>query len=155
MMGAGPFFLADMDIAEQRYRGRPSSIKMRIAVFYLGDLEVEIIAQSNDEPSQYREALDRCADIPAAGLFHHYGIATDNFDTSYKRHLAQGGTEAWLGVFPPIGRVAYIDAVATAGCYLEIFEPSVVFDNVRLAMKNITKQWDGRDIRRPLESAFS
>src|SRR5690606_1258129 len=59
LFGAGPFYVFDVPaMPGQTHRGQPSSIDLRIAFGFSGGLLIELLQQTNDAPSVFREMIE-------------------------------------------------------------------------------------------------
>lgn len=146
VLGVGPWFCFEpVRIDWFRHRGAASSVEMSVALANSGDLQIELIQQTNDAPSMYREFL-------AAGRegLQHVAYWTTDYQALHDRALSLGyrvGHEGQIG--GEKGRFAYFDTEAHPGTVVEISDISgpkgAFFDLVRQAAVG----WDGGDpIRR-------
>ena len=154
-MAAGPMFLGDFRLQNQTYRGKPTDVAMTVALFFQGDVQIELIKQTNDAPGAYLEVLNRHTHIPRAGIFHHHAITVDNFDETYARLLAQGGKESFMSNLPGAGRLTYVDMTETLGHYIEFWENNEDLNAINRRMKDACAQWDGKDSLRAFESLYA
>lgn len=140
VLGVGPWFCFEpVTIDWFRHRGRESDLAMSVALANSGDLQIELIQQTNEAPSMYREFL-------AAGRegLQHVAYWTSDYQALYDRALALGyrvGHEGQIG--GEKGRFAYFDTETHPGTVVEISDISgpkgVFFEHVRLAAVD----WDG------------
>ncbi len=115
---------------------------MSIALANSGDLQIELIQQTNDAPSLYRDFLDAGHE----GL-QHLAFWTVDYQGLYDRALAEGygvGHEGQIGGAQ--GRFAYFDTPsAHPGAMVEISDISGnkgrFFEHIRRA----ALAWDGAD----------
>lgn len=134
-LGVGPFFvLADVAMVDPVYRGRPCEARIDIALANSGNLQIELVKQTNDAPSIYREWLD----LGNLGL-HHVGFFVDDI-------------EACVAALDPVperlqhGRnFCYIDTEAHPGTIAELIALDQgmrgLFDSIRSA----SVDWDGTE----------
>lgn len=148
-MRAGPFYVADFRLGNQVFRGVPTDGTMTVALTYHGEVQVEIIAPTNDAPSPYVEWLDRVDSVPAAGLYHHFLIDTDTYDATCTRLLAGGAREGLRATLGDGRRMTYLDGSATVGCYIEVIESGEASARLSRQMRHECACWDGSD---PLRS---
>ena len=106
---------------------------------------MEIIEPTNDAPSPYREALDRAAVVPSAGLFHHFLVDTADFEGTCRRLLDGGALEGLRATLPDGRRMTYIDATAVIGSYVEVIEGGSASAAVSARMREECAEWDGSD----------
>ncbi len=84
--GIGPWYIAErIPLDYFQYRGSDSDIDIGIATAFTGSLEIELIVQHNDSPSDYVAALER----PITGV-HHVSFFPRNYDQSLTSLLDQG-----------------------------------------------------------------
>lgn len=139
-LGVGPWFVARGVRPENfTYRGEPADLAMDVAVANSGDTQVELIQQTNDAPSMYRDFLDAGHE----GL-QHVAYWTTDYQDLYDRALAAGFTVGQEGAIGgPRGRFCYLDTGAQPGTVVEISDVSgpkaALFDYVRKA----AAAWDG------------
>lgn len=149
--GIGPFYVGDFLLDNQTYRGQTTTMGMRVALGYLGDMQIELIGQTDDQPSVYREWIERHPVIPRGGLYHHYFLLTDDYDATAARLVAQGAECAFTCSMPGGGRLSYFDTTATLGHYVETsdrFEPWLeMFERLKAS----ARYWNGTRPVRPLE----
>ena len=139
-LGVGPWFLTRGVKPEGfTYQGEPSDMEMDVAVGNSGDIQIELIQQTNDAPSMYGDFLDAGHE----GL-QHVAYWTTEFQDLYDRARAAGftvGQEGALG--GPQGRFCYFDTGAQPGTVVEISDlagpKALLFDYV----KNAAQAWDG------------
>ena len=82
----GPWFLLEHFTGEDaQYRGQPTNVDVSIAMGFAGHMMFELIQQRNDAPSVYRDTIAK-----QGYGFHHWGIATWNFDADVERYRASG-----------------------------------------------------------------
>lgn len=146
--GAGPFFVIDTAFHDVSHRGRPARFPLTTAHGQLGDLQIELMLQVDDEPSVVRERF-------AAGEtgLHHVAGFTDDLEGSLREHIAAGHATAMRATSEYGLRIAFVDTVAAYGHMWELYEQHApthaFFDRVAAAARD----WDGkdpvRDARRP------
>jgi hypothetical protein len=82
----GPWFLLpNFSGIDPKYRGKPSKADVALAMSFAGHMNVELIQPNDDSPSVYREVLE--ARGPG---FHHWGVASANFDRDLERYRSAG-----------------------------------------------------------------
>lgn len=131
----GPFFvMRDVAMVDPMYRGAPCEASIDLALANSGDLQIELVTQTNRAPSIYQEWIDE----GRYGL-HHLGFFVDDLDACV----------AALDPQPEMlqhGRgFCYLDTRAHPGTITELIAPSPelggLFDMIRAAGRD----WDGRD----------
>lgn len=141
--GAGPFFAFREVEVELLYRGRPSGLKVSLAIGQLGDYQIELVQQHCDRPSALRDSFpDPLA--PDACILQHLGMNIADFDGSMAAVRDQGLAVAMEGTFME-WRFAYIDTRDLLGFMSEFNEitdgSTRYFANIAAAAKS----WDGSD----------
>ena len=137
----GPWFLLEHFTGEEPvYRGNPSHADVAIAMSFAGHMNVELIQPNNDAPSVYREHVER-----RGWGFHHWGVATWNFDREIARYAANGHALAFLARVPSGGRVGYLDTTDVLPGYTEFIELGGAFEEVFGRFYRASIDWNGRD----------
>jgi glyoxalase/bleomycin resistance protein/dioxygenase superfamily protein len=141
VLGIGPFFLIDSSIIENpRYRGEQTDLAITAALSYSGSMCVEIIQQSCDSASVYREVMDK-----RGPGFHHWGVMTEDFDNEIKRYEAIGYPLAFSGKVTIGGRFAYMDSYDDLGGMVELIELTPVVKELFEGLQAAAQDWDGND----------
>ena len=137
----GPWFLLDhFTGTDPKYRGRDSKADVSLAMSFAGHMNVELIQPNDDEPSVYREWIER-----RGYGFHHFGLATANFDRDLAKYRAAGHEVAFLAGVPSGGHVAYLDTTAVMPGYVELIELGGLFEPVFGRFYRESIGWDGSD----------
>jgi len=137
----GPWFLLDhFSGIDPIYRGRASKADVSIAMGFAGHMNVELIQPNDDEPSVYKEFIDR-----HGYGFHHWGIGSVDLDGDIARYQARGHALAFLAGVPSGGRVGYMDTTADLPGYVEFIELGAGFDAVFGRFYRESQNWDGKD----------
>jgi len=137
----GPWFLLDhFTGVDPVYRGQPSKADASLAMSFAGHMMIELIQQHNDAPSVYRETIDR-----RGYGFHHWGVATNNFDRDLAEYHAAGYETGFFARVPTGGRVAYMDTTAHLPGMVELIELGAAFDPAFSGFYRATIGWDGKD----------
>lgn len=141
---AGPFFhFPEWRGGDPVYRGRPSTAAVTIAMGFAGRMQIELIQPLDEEPSVYKELLDR-----SGPGFHHLGVASEDIDADVARYEKDGWTLAFrAGVGN--GEVAYLDGGPARPGMIELIEASSGLDASFTAMWRASLDWDGTDPLRP------
>ncbi|MCL7466731.1 VOC family protein [Phaeovulum sp. NW3] len=86
--GIGPWFVAErVPVETCTYRGQPLKLEMSIALANSGDVQIELIQQTNSEPSMYSEWLRR---NPEGDVPHHYSSWSDRYDEVFATAISLG-----------------------------------------------------------------
>ena len=141
----GPWFLIDhFTGVEPIYRGQPSQADVALAMSFAGHMNVELIQVNNRAPSVYQEGIDR-----RGYGFHHFGIASGNFDKDVERYRGGGSELAFSLKVPSGGRVAYMDTTASLPGMVELIELGSAFEPTFNRFYRASIGWDGQDPVRP------
>jgi hypothetical protein len=137
----GPWFLIpEFTGVEPTYRGQPSKAKIALAMSFAGHMNVELIQTLDDEPSVYREVIQK-----RGYGFHHHGIATKDFDHEVERYRNEGYEVALHLKVPSGGRVAYLDTTKDLPGMTEIIELGADFEPTFNRFYRASIGWDGSD----------
>lgn len=145
-LGLGPFFvIRHFAVHDVIYRGKPAVLDLDVALVFRGSMCFELIQQHNQAPSVYRELVE------SRGYgFHHFGIATRQFDADLARRAKAGAEITSSGTTGFGSRVAYLDTVATLGGATELIEMTPPVEDLFGMMYHAAESWDGRDPVRAL-----
>jgi len=118
LLQAGPWFHApNYELSDALYCGTPSTMTMSVAIGFAGHMSIELIQQTNDAPSVYRDVQQR-----QGYGFHHWGLATLDFDHDVQRYLAKGYELKFSGRSPRGIRLAYFDSNGELPGMIELIE---------------------------------
>jgi hypothetical protein len=145
----GPFFTGRLEMVEQIFRGKPTNAEISIVIFYYGSMQIELIEQLNDSPSPYNEWLSKLSHVPVGGSFHHFMIDHSDFDATTERWIAAGCKEAFVAKSHGY-RIAYLDAAATTGGFVELIDEIPAWRAMCREMLAISQSWNGERPRRRL-----
>lgn len=140
-MKVGPFVLIQNATRDRHFfhRGQLTPVEMDLAFSYLGDVQIEIICQTNSAPSLYQEFL-------ASGRegVHHVGFWPDNFEESC-RELERSGCELVSSVNASTGsvHVKYYSAPQCLGLMLEVAPMTPDRVQYFAGIKALADHWDG------------
>ena len=140
-LNVGPWFLLDHFTGEEPlYRGKPSKADIALAMSFAGHMNIELIQPLDDAPSVYRDGIAK-----HGYGFHHWGVATWNFDQDVERYRAAGHELAFFLRVPSGGRVAYMDTTAVLPGFVEFIELGAAFEAVFSKFYRASIGWDGKD----------
>jgi hypothetical protein len=140
-LGVGPWFVTGPFVtAEGRYRGEPTNLKVTLAIGFAGHIMVELIQQHNDVPSVFSEVIAK-----RSYGFHHFAIASPDFDYDVARYTAMGYEAAFLDRSPRGVRIAYMDAVDDVTGMIELIEMTPALETLYTKWQQASVDWDGRD----------
>jgi hypothetical protein len=141
-MGIGPWSVTEhFKPNDMRYRGQPTAPDVTIGMSYSGQLNVELIQQRDDTPSVYRETQ-----LKRGYGFHHWGVATANFDRDLARYRERGIEVAFSMTLSSGIRLAYLDTTEHLAGMIELIE---INDGVRSSftrMFRAAREWDGKTL---------
>jgi hypothetical protein len=140
VMGVGPFFLLD-HIAPKgsTFRGKPTAIELSIALSQSGPVQIELIQQHNDAPSQFSEMLARGIEGQ-----HHVAFWTDTFDADLAKYLGQG-LEVLSTANAAPDRNVFFTVEGHPGTLIELSETSGPKGRFFERIAEIAARWDGKD----------
>jgi hypothetical protein len=137
----GPWFLLEhFTGVDPVYRGEPSRADVAIAMSFAGHMNIELITPNNDAPSVYSEHAKR-----VGWGFHHWGMATWQFDRDVERYRGAGHELVFLAKVPSGGRVGYMDTTDVLPGYTEFIELGGAFEDVFGRFYRASVGWDGTD----------
>jgi methylmalonyl-CoA/ethylmalonyl-CoA epimerase len=139
VMGAGPFFVISGMAAASRYLGAPSNPVIDIALGHWGDIQIEIIRQTNDDPSLYKAWRD----AGGAGV-HHICIAVPDIAAA-QQLAAEKGMEIVLTGAANGAEWVYVDTGGGPGTIVEIIQHSVASQGLMDVGRAAARGWDGSD----------
>jgi catechol 2,3-dioxygenase-like lactoylglutathione lyase family enzyme len=146
----GPFVLFKNATKGREFihRGQNSPVEMDLAFSYVGELQIEIISQTNSAPSPYSEFIGSGRE----GV-HHVAFWPDDFDGACAA-LEQSGSDLVCSIYAPNGggHVNYYTAPAHLGVMLEV--APMTAERVRYfgGIKALADNWDGTRPVRPYGS---
>ncbi len=114
--GVGPWTVFRNVMLDGHYRGTPTRVGMDVALGYQGDMQIELIAVTNDTPSPYR-----ADDGTRLSGLHHLARIVDDLDTAVTEAQARGLVVAFTASNPAT-RVAYLSAPEEPGTLFEFIE---------------------------------
>jgi len=101
---------------------------------------VELIQEHRPAPSVYRETIEK-----RGYGFHHWGMATKDFDRSVTEYQASGYELAFFARVPTGGRVGYMDTTRDLPGMVELIELGASFDEVFSRFYAATVGWDRKE----------
>jgi hypothetical protein len=144
-LNVGPWFLLDSFTGvDPQYRGKPSEAAVSLAMSFAGHMMVELIQERSKAASVYREVIEQ-----RGYGFHHWGVATKDFDRSVAQYEASGYELAFFARVPTGGRVGYMDTTRDLPGMVELIELGAAFDSVFSRFYRATIGWDGEQPVRP------
>ncbi|MGC1458395.1 MAG: VOC family protein [Steroidobacteraceae bacterium] len=137
----GPWFVLEHVTGENPvYRGQPSRAEVALAMTFAGHMNIELLQTTNDAPSVYREMIER-----RGYGFHHWGVATWDFDAAVAQYESAGYALAFRAAVPSGGRVGFMDTTGVLPGYTELIELGGAFEEVFGRFYHASVAWDGND----------
>lgn len=141
LTGAGPFFCGKFFNEGNIFRGQKVDFWTDVAFGYLGDMQIQIVAQLDDCPSIYHEITER----NRGGVgFHHTLILTDDMEAE-KRKFQEFGIAIASEFRSETMHVVFFDTVEQFGFFTEYFEMNDYFDAFFTKAHRAHLEWDGQD----------
>ena len=147
VLGIGPFFYVEKMTAHgSTYLGQPSAPQLSIGMAQSGPVQIELIQQHNDAPSQF-------IDYVKTGFEgqHHIAFWTNQFDADMARYLKEGFEVLSTANTAP-NRNAFLTACGHAGTLIEISEISGSKGSYFEKIARIAAAWDGTNPVRKVTS---
>jgi methylmalonyl-CoA/ethylmalonyl-CoA epimerase len=139
-MGAGPFFVLKGTKAEWfQYCGKDSDPELDLALGHWGDMQIEIIRQTNSAPSPFTEWRGAGGE----GV-HHVCVVVDDIEKAKRVAREKGGTLMANG--RALGTEwIYIDTGGGPGTVLEVVCYAEASKGLMKMIRDAARGWDGKD----------
>lgn len=119
--GSGPYFVAEhIPLVRALHRGTPRTLDHSSAYGQWGEVMIEFCQQNNPGPSAFHDVYPEGSG--AQGL-HHMALFVPALDEAVDRFGAMGCALALDAEMADGFRYAFVDARATLGHMLELYEP--------------------------------
>ncbi|MEP3422689.1 MAG: VOC family protein [Erythrobacter sp.] len=146
--GSGPFFtLRHIALTHSIHRGIERRFDHSSAYGQWGDVMIEFVMQHGDEPSAMR---DLYPSLSGRYGLHHMAVFVDRLDTAIADFEARGFPLAQLSETLDGTRFAFVDATASLGHMIEMYEPNETLLGFYNFVQNAADGWDGSDPVRAL-----
>lgn len=146
--GSGPFFvLRHVALASSHHRGVDRPFDHSSAYGQWGSVMVELVVQHNPDDSALHEMFPHGSG--KEGL-HHAALFVDDLQAEIARFKAEGVPLAQLSVTHTGTAFAFVDARASLGHMLELYEPTPQLTGFYDFVGEAAKGWDGRNLIREL-----
>lgn len=146
--GSGPYFVFEhVPLAWSEHRGVRVTHDHSSAYGQWGDVMVEFVTQHGDDPSAFRDMYPH--GFARQGL-HHMALWVDNLEAAIAKFAAQDIPLAQLSETQTGTRYAFVDACASLGHMLELYEPTDQLTGFYAMVREAAQGWDGRDPIRKL-----
>lgn len=141
VFGVGPFRVLPARDATMTYRRTTTSVPMQIAVAQAGPVQIELIAQLDDQPSVFRELAGK-----GPCRFHQVCTVTPDVEGTLARYRASGfEVAAEIPSERGMPGLAYVDTYAAFGFFTEVVEATPSFLQQVAAIAATCAAWDGTD----------
>ena len=139
--GAGPFFFVErIQLAWGEHRGRPQKFLHSSAYGQWGSVMMELVQQDEEGPSPFRDMY-----APGEEGLHHMAMMVDSLPATYAECETQGLAVAARAETATGTEFAFIDAVATQGHMLEVYERSEALTGFYAFVRDASAGWDGAE----------
>ncbi len=146
--GSGPFFVGrHVPLAWSEHRGVRVRHDHTSAYGQWGDVMVEFVQQHGTDPSAFHDLFPR--DSGKFGL-HHVAVWVDRLDDALAGFADAGMPLAQLSETVGGTRYAFVDAVASLGHMIELYEPTPGLTGFYAMVADAARGWDGTDVLREL-----
>lgn len=144
--GVGPWTVFRNVVLDGHYRGTPTRVGMDVALGYQGDMQIELIAITDDAASPYRNPDGK----RLLGL-HHVARIVDDLESAVAVAQARGLVVAFAASNPTT-RVAYLNAPEQPETRFEFIEGDGMREMWRAGVAQ-ARSWDGREPIRTIDLA--
>jgi hypothetical protein len=146
--GSGPFFtFKHVPLSWSEHRGARVNHDHSSAYGQWGEIMVEFVMQHGDDPSAFHDMFPHGSG--AQGL-HHMALWVDDLDAAIADFAGQGMPLAQLSETSTGTRYAFVDATATLGHMLELYEPTEQLTGFYAMVRDAAQGWDGSELIRKL-----
>jgi len=146
-LGVGPFYLlSDREIQNFTYNGASYPMRLSGAVAFSGPLQIELIQQTNDSPSMFREFLE----AGGKGGLHHLGFWFDDADAQCAKAREMGYVVGQSGEVVEGERFYYLRTEMHPGTVVEISHIGELKRGFYSFLQDEAARWDGSDPVRSL-----
>ncbi len=142
-LGIGPWFLFEgFEFQWCRFRGDETSLGIDLAMGFNGHMMFELIEQTCDSPSPYRETVEK-----RGHGFHHWArtCPQGEYDSICEAYAADGFELALEAAVTVGGRAAYVDTYDTLGGMIELIEMTPEVEELFAMIHHESRLWDGSD----------
>lgn len=154
VFGVGPFIFMERGVSQPvgvtHHRGEPVQVELRLAFAYMGDVQIELIEQTNDASSPYKDFLEAgCEGLQHLGFWVH-----DHAAAVAKVEAAGYERDYEIRVAGQAQSIIYYKSPSLYGPMLEIVPP--MWRRSRQAVLDHIRSYEGTDpiIRFDTYSAF-
>jgi catechol 2,3-dioxygenase-like lactoylglutathione lyase family enzyme len=137
-LGVGPWITLGPMEQGMVFRGEPTTPTITLAFANSGDLQIELIHQSGDAPSAYKEFLDSGGEG-----FHHLAWWAEDIEAVEAAVHAAGWPVILEGDGTSVARFFYCDAPEVAATCLEVMELNDMTRGLADHVRQAAEGWDG------------
>ncbi len=135
--GVGPFTWYRNVSLKAVYKGEPSVIEMDVGIAYRGNQQIELIQQTNDAPSPYRQFFQQ----GRMGM-HHIAYGSRDMDADLQK-AKDAGFDIICTIDAMIGRYAYFQDPAMPENFFEFLAVTDDLENFWQKSMEEARNWDG------------
>jgi catechol 2,3-dioxygenase-like lactoylglutathione lyase family enzyme len=139
-LGVGPWFVIRGMPQRVFYRGEPCQITLSLALANSGEMQIEVIQQTDDAPSIFTEFLSSGREG-----FHQLAYWTEDFAATMQAVEAAGWPVAWSGGEDIGTRFAYVEPPNSPAAVVEIMELTEATTGMAAFVRDAAASWDGSD----------
>jgi catechol 2,3-dioxygenase-like lactoylglutathione lyase family enzyme len=144
-LGVGPFFrLPSYEVVNCVFAGSTTTPRLDVAIAYSGSLQIELIQPLDEQPSLYRELVQR----PGLGSPHYVTHWVDDLKSAMASAQRGGAEVVQTGGVEGAGRFAYLRGAAGAPLF-ELLETTPMIVSWFGSMEQAAATWDGQRAIRP------
>jgi len=137
--GAGPFYIIDkIELKWGEHRGERCDFVHSSAYGQWGQVMMELVQQDSPGGSPFRDLYP-----PGKSGLHHVATMVDDLPTAYRHYEAAGMPLATRAMTLTGTEFAFLDATATLGHFIEVYERTDALMNFYAFIRNQAQAWDG------------
>lgn len=144
-LGVGPWYVIRGQHLHTLYRGKPCEVTITIALANSGDMQIEVIAQDDGDPSIYTEFLNG-----GRGGFNQVAYWAADFDAAVQHLQDVGWPVVWSGGQAEVVQFAYLEPPGGPAPIVEISELNDATKGLADFVRSAADGWDGTDPIRSL-----
>lgn len=151
VFGSGPFYVAEhIPLRRCEHRGRSAELDHSSAYGQWGEIMIEFAQQNNSGPSVFRDLYPE----GRQGM-HHVALTVDNLSAALREYNDRGMETALYAELAKGQAYAMVDAIATQGHFIELYEPNVVVTFVYDLVRSAAQNFDGHRLIRHFDFSAS
>lgn len=146
-LGIGPWVTLGPLEQGMVFRGEPTTPTLTLAFANSGDLQLELILQTGDAPTAYKEFLDSGREG-----FHHLAWWTEDIAATEAEVRAAGLEIVLQSDGSSVAQFFYADAPTVAATCLEVMELNATTQGLADHVRKAADEWDG--VTDPIRKLF-